>query len=59
MKNVVRELSRAFAFIRVDLYESDGQVYFGEMTFTPLGGRMRFRPDEWDLTVGRFWQQAN
>ncbi|WP_019916745.1 ATP-grasp fold amidoligase family protein [Methyloversatilis discipulorum] len=52
-------LSEGFDFVRVDLYNVHGQVYFGEMTFTPLGGRMRFRPDEWDLTVGRFWQQAH
>lgn len=33
-------LSRGFRFVRVDFYESEGRVYFGEMTFTPGGGRL-------------------
>ena len=31
-------LSKDFDFVRVDLYEVNGQVYFGEMTFTPANG---------------------
>lgn len=33
-------LSKGFRFVRVDFYESEGRVYFGEMTFTPGGGRL-------------------
>lgn len=28
----------AFPFVRVDLYLSDNEVYFGELTFTPAAG---------------------
>jgi hypothetical protein len=31
-------LAKPFPFVRVDFYEIKGQLYFGELTFTPLGG---------------------
>lgn len=40
------KLSSGFSFARVDLYLLEtGEIYFGEMTFTPLGGKMRWMPD--------------
>jgi hypothetical protein len=50
-------LGRGFEFVDVDFYEVDGHVYFGEMTFSPAGGRGRFFPPEADDIVGRFWPQ--
>ncbi|MCA9766896.1 MAG: hypothetical protein KC455_10820 [Carnobacterium sp.] len=38
MLEVCRGLSADFPFVRVDLYDKDGQVIFGELTFTPAGG---------------------
>lgn len=38
MINVARGLSRGFDFVRVDLYEVDGMIYFGELTFSPASG---------------------
>lgn len=38
MVEYAKRLSEPFEFVRVDFYEIDGQVYFGEMTFTPAGG---------------------
>lgn len=38
MLNIAQKLSANFPIVRVDLYEVDGKVYFGELTFTPLGG---------------------
>ena len=35
MVRIARTLSAEFKFVRVDLYELDGQIYFGELTFTP------------------------
>lgn len=35
MVSIARTLSADFKFVRVDLYELDGQIYFGELTFTP------------------------
>ena len=38
MFGIAAELSRGLPFVRVDLYQSCGQVYFGEMTFFPDSG---------------------
>ena len=38
MFQIAQELSKGIPFVRVDLYQSDGQVYFGEMTFYPDSG---------------------
>ena len=35
MVRISTDLSRDFKFVRVDLYEVDGQVRFGELTFSP------------------------
>lgn len=37
MKKVAETLSADFEYVRVDLYEIDGKVLFGELTFTPAG----------------------
>ena len=39
---IARRLSQPFPQVRVDLYEVDGKVYFGELTFTSLGGMMDY-----------------
>lgn len=35
-------LSRDFKFVRVDLYDTGDKVFFGELTFTPHGGLLRY-----------------
>lgn len=52
MKEVVAILARRFPFVRVDLYNANGKVYFGELTFYPASGYGRFVPDEWDARIG-------
>ena len=42
MKTIARKLSEDFDFVRVDLYEYNNQVYFGELTFTPQGGQLEY-----------------
>ena len=37
----------------MDLYEINGEIYFGELTFTPRGGVMPFDPPEADYEVGK------
>jgi len=56
MIEIARKLSQTFPFVRVDLYEIDGQVYFSELTFTPAAGMMPFEPQEWDRKLGEFLQ---
>jgi O-antigen/teichoic acid export membrane protein len=50
---LVRQLAKDFRFVRVDMYEVNGTVYFGEMTFTPTSGLVPFIPDGADLEIGR------
>ncbi|WP_216830276.1 ATP-grasp fold amidoligase family protein [Alkalihalobacterium elongatum] len=38
MIDIARELSQDFAYVRVDLYNTNNKVYFGELTFLPSGG---------------------
>ena len=45
-------LSQGFPFVRVDMYDVNGRVYFGEMTFFPAGGFGRFINDNDDLLLG-------
>ena len=52
MVEIARKLSEGFTFVRVDLYENEGKVYFGEMTFHPAGGYTPITPKEWDYRLG-------
>lgn len=47
------DLSKDFPHVRVDLYNIDGRIVFGELTFYNASGYMKFIPDEWDLKFGR------
>ena len=52
MLEVAERLAKAFPFVRVDLYEINGETKFGEMTFTPDNGMGSFEPYEWDEKYG-------
>lgn len=52
MKELASELSKGFPQLRVDLYEVDGHVYFGELTLFHHGGWTKFSPEIWDQTFG-------
>lgn len=47
-----KELSKDFKFVRVDFFEANKELYFGEMTFTPFSGYVHFEPDSYDLHYG-------
>ncbi len=47
------QISKDFPQVRVDLYNIEGQIYFGEMTFTSAGGHMNFYSDEVLLEMGQ------
>lgn len=53
MLKVAEILSSGFPFVRVDLYYINGKVYFGEMTFYPWSGYVRFRPEVFDFELGK------
>lgn len=56
MKKIAENLCKPFQFVRVDLYQANGKVYFGELTFFPAGGAPDFVPDQYDEIVGDMWE---
>ncbi len=55
MKQIASVLSKPFQFVRVDLYQANSKIYFGELTFFPAGGMPNFCPPEYDQIVGEYW----
>ncbi len=53
MVEMAKTLSADFKFVRVDLYEKDGRVYFGELTFTPACGVFPQYTDQFLEEMGR------
>ncbi len=52
MKMLAGKLSTGIPQLRVDFYEVNGKVYFGEMTFFHWSGMTPFIPENWDYTFG-------
>lgn len=52
MLELANVLAEGIPFSRIDFYEVNGQVYFGEITFFPASGFERFVPEEWDRRLG-------
>ena len=52
MASYASQIAKHFLFIRVDYFEVQGKLYFGELTFTPMNGQGKFEPDEWDERLG-------
>lgn len=52
MKEISAKLSKGLPQVRVDLYEINGKVYFGELTFFHHGGIVPFDPEQWDRIFG-------
>lgn len=55
MKNVAKMLSDKFDYVRVDLYNIAGQIYFGEISQTPANGLEKIEPNEWSNIWGEQW----
>ena len=52
MKEIAAKLSQGMRHVRIDLYELNGKIYFGEYTFFHGGGFRLFEPEEWELKLG-------
>lgn len=52
MVQIAEKLSEDFPHVRVDLYNTAGKIYFGELTFYDGSGYMTFNPDDFDITLG-------
>lgn len=56
---IAEKLAAGFPFVRVDFYDIDGKVVFGEMTYYPWSGYVQYTPDEFDFRLGKefsFWR---
>lgn len=53
MKIVGAEIAKDFPYVRVDFYDVDGKLYFGEITFYHGGGFDMFTPVEYDRYFGK------
>ena len=49
---LAEKLSKGIPFVRVDFYEVNQKIYFGELTFYPGSGLEEFTPSEWDDILG-------
>lgn len=56
MVEIATILSQGFSHVRVDLYNVDGKIYFGEMTFTNGSGLDPIVPEEYDKVLGDYWK---
>lgn len=59
MIEIAEKLSEDFPFVRVDLYNINGKIYFGELTFYPGNGFGVFKPDVYDSVIGSYLDLSN
>jgi hypothetical protein len=59
MIEIAQDLATEFPFVRVDFYEVNGKVIFGELTFYPKGGLPDFTPPEYDEILGSYFELPN
>lgn len=52
MISIAEKLAKGIPFVRIDLYDIAGKIYFGEITFYPSAGFGLLAPDEWNEKVG-------
>ena len=55
MIEISRRISEGFDYVRVDLYNLDGRIVFGEITPFHAGGLLTIAPRSWDYQLGRRW----
>ncbi len=53
MRTFAEKLSKGFPHMRVDFYEVNGEVYFGEITLYDMAGYLKIHPDKWETRFGK------
>lgn len=56
MKELALKLSQPFDYVRVDFYNINGKIYFGEMTLSPANGMEILTPSESANLWGDLWE---
>ena len=52
MKTIAAKLAKETKFVRIDFYQIEGTIKFGEFTLYPMSGFGVFSPDEWNEKLG-------
>ena len=52
MSSLAEKIAQDFCYVRVDFYNLNGAIYFGELTFHPGSGIEVFEPADWDKKFG-------
>lgn len=56
MLEIAKQLATPFSYVRVDLYNIDGNIYFGELTFSHGSGNEVFSTKGHDMWMGKLWE---
>ncbi|MEM5581336.1 ATP-grasp fold amidoligase family protein [Roseibium sp. AS2] len=56
---IAEKMSDGISFARVDLYDTEGEIYVGEITLYPSGGFETFMPDSYDTVLGSHWRDKS
>lgn len=59
MVKIAEKLSEDFPFVRVDMYDINGRIVVGELTFIPHGGFLSIDPIEYDYVWGELLELPN
>ena len=54
MISLAEKLSAKVPFLRVDFYNLNGKIYFGELTFYPASGMLPWTTEEADIKIGKY-----
>lgn len=54
MIKLAEELSKGMPHVRIDMFNVNSRIYFGEYTFFDSSGMAEFDPEEWDYNFGQF-----
>jgi hypothetical protein len=58
MLRIAEILGKDMDFVRVDLYDTERRIYFGEITTTPVCGCGHFEPASIDVQLGKLWEHS-
>lgn len=56
MLDIAKKLAEDFDYVRVDLYDLEGKIYCGELTFCHGSGFVPVEPREYDYHLGEYWE---
>lgn len=54
MVELAEKLSEKLPHARIDFYNVNGKIYFGEITFFHWSGLVKFVPEDWDYKFGEW-----